>query len=119
MNMKGLFHPTMRMQNKLRESINWGLTRIELTYTAKSSEAEEELLDGVFPDQAEVDLNRVQRALKNVRGISWQLPLKDLLDHFTKSARGHQLLIVEPTLATLIYCSNSKHSCYTGFKQVA
>ena len=50
MNTKGLFFPTMEMQRKLQESAAVGLTRIELTYTASSKEAEDDFFNGIFPD---------------------------------------------------------------------
>ena len=31
---------------------------------------------------------------------------------------AHQLLIVQPTLMALVYASNSKPGCFTGFTQV-
>ena len=118
MNTKGLFYPNMQMQRKLQESINVGLSRIELTYTAASAESEDDFFSGVFHDQAEVDLNRAELALRKVPGLVWHLPIRELFDHFTEQVRGHQLLIVQPTLVALIFNANSKPKCYTGFYQV-
>ena len=53
-------------------------------------------------------------ALKRTSGLCWHVPLKKLHDLFIEHARGHQLLIVQPTIATLVYASNSRSSCYTG-----
>ena len=39
MNMKGLFYPNVRMGKALRESSNETLTRIEITYGARSLNA--------------------------------------------------------------------------------
>ena len=76
MNTKAIFYPTMRMHRKLQESVNEGLSRIELTYSAASKTSEENFFNGVFHDQAVVDLNRVELALKKVPGLVWHLPTK-------------------------------------------
>ena len=39
MNMKGLFYPNIRMGKALKESINETLTRIEITYGARTMNA--------------------------------------------------------------------------------
>ena len=119
MNTKGIFQSSMSMLRKLRDSCHEGLSRIELTYTAGSRASEEAFFNGVFPDQAKVDLNRVQPALNRVAGISWHLSTKNLLDHFTAGANGRQLLVVQRTLVGLIYAVNSKPKCFTGFFQKA
>ena len=51
--------------------------------------------------------------------IGWALPMKDLLDNFIKEARGHQLLVIQPSIVALVFAANSKPSCYTGFYKVA
>ena len=50
MNTKGIFMPPIPMLRKLRESVNEGLSRIELTYTAGSKASEEVFFNGIFPE---------------------------------------------------------------------
>ena len=94
MNMKALFYPTVRMNLALRESQEQGQSRIEITYTATTKEAEDELLDQEFVDRAKIDLNKAEDALNRVTGLVWHLPLRNLLDSFVAATKGHQLLIV-------------------------
>ena len=58
MNTKGIFYPTVRMGQALRESMDRGLGRIELTYTALTSEAEAELFLPSFRQRARQDLDK-------------------------------------------------------------
>ena len=44
--------------------------------------------------------------------------MQELLDEFVDSTKGHQVLIVQPTIAAMIYARNSKSSCFTGFFQI-
>ena len=69
MNTKAIFYPAMRMGKVLRESKDEGLSRIEITYIAKTSEAETELFHPLFVRKSEVDLNLAQAALDQVPGI--------------------------------------------------
>ena len=57
MNTKGLFYPSVRMGQALSESRCEGQSRIEITYTATSEEAEDELLHPIFYERAKIDLD--------------------------------------------------------------
>ena len=115
MNMKGLFNPNMRMNKALRESSNESMSRIEITYSARTIEAQEELFSDEFPMRTTIDLGHAQQALSEVEGMAWHIPIKELLEEFQQGARGQQLLVVQPTIAAMIYANNAKTSCYTGF----
>ena len=80
MNTKAIFYPSMRMGKALRESKDEGLSRIEITYIAKTSEAENELFHPLFGRKSEVDLNLAQAALDQVPDICHKLPMKEMYD---------------------------------------
>ena len=115
MNMKGLFYPNMRMDSALRESSSESMSRIEITYSAATTEAQEELFSDEFVMRTTIDLGHAQQALNEVEGVAWHIPIKELLEEFLQGARSQQLLIVQPTIAAMIYANNAKSSCYTGF----
>ena len=117
MNTNGLFCPYMHMSRALSESRDEGLSRIKITYTATTLEAEQELFTMWFPEQAKRDLDSALSALNSVDGLGRHLPMRELFEGFIAGAKGHQLLIVQPTIAAMIYASNSKPGCYTGFWQ--
>ena len=71
MNTKAIFYPSMRMGKALRESKDEGLSRIEITYIAKTSEAENELFHPLFGRKSEVDLNLAQAALDQVPDLCY------------------------------------------------
>jgi len=52
-----------------------------------------------------------------VKGLCWHLPLEKLLGKFSERAREHQLLIVQPNSAAMVYARNQKPGCFTGFVQ--
>ena len=117
MNTNNIFCPTLHMGRKLKETKDEGLSRIEITYTAVSYEAERKLLNLWFPERAKRDLDAAFRALNSVDGLGRHLTMKELLDGFVEGAKGHQLLIVEKSIAAMVYASNSKTNCFTGFWQ--
>ena len=55
------------------------------------------------------------KALNMVDGLCWHLPMVDLLDGFSKAARGNQLLLVQKSVVAMVYASNTKPGTYTGF----
>ena len=91
------------------------MTRIEITYSALRPEGERELLSTFFWQTAHEDLTKVQLALREVPDLCWAISLMELFNQFIKSTKGHQLLVVEPTVSALVYAENSKPGCYTGF----
>ena len=58
MNYKSLFYPSVRMGLALREAQKEGLSRIEITFTASTREAESQLFHPLFGREAEVKLNK-------------------------------------------------------------
>lgn len=117
MNTKGLLCPRARMKKSLKDSMHEGLLRLEITFTADSRMGEDELFDPDFTNSASNLLNLGLQALDNVNGITWHIPVRDLLSHFQMTVKGHQLLLVQETVAAMIYASNEKNQCYTGFIQ--
>ena len=119
MNTKAMFYPSVRMGKALRESKDEGTSRIEITYTALNAESEAEFFHPLFGRKAETDLNLAQAALDQVPVLCWRLPMIEMFNKFNEVARGHQLLIVQPSIAALIFAANSKPGCFTGFYKVA
>ena len=68
-----------------------------------------------FSKEALRHIDLVESALKQVKGLCWRLPLAKLLHTFVEKTRAHQLLIVQPNSAAMIYASNQKPGCFTGF----
>jgi len=118
MNMKGILYPNIRMGLAQKESQELGMTRIEISYSAATKDVENDLLHPLFQDYATRDINLVQTALSNIDGVIWHIPLTKLMNSFIELSRPNQLLIVQPTIAALIYAQNSKPSCFTGFFQL-
>jgi len=87
MNLKGIFYPSIRMGVTLRESQDYGTTRIEITYTATKIAGENKLLHPQFPEEARMDLNKAYISLMHVADICWHIPLWQLWDKFIEVAR--------------------------------
>ena len=115
MNMKGLFCPNVRMNQALKGSCNETMSRIEISYIAHTVEAQAEFFNDEFLDRTTIDLNNAQQALNEVDGVGWRFPVKELLDNFIEGARPQQVLLVQPSIAAMIYAENSKTNCFTGF----
>ena len=79
----------MNMSKALKESQGEGLSRIEITYTATTLEAEKELFTMWFPDRAKRDLDSALSALNSVDGIGRHLPMHELFNGFIAGAKGH------------------------------
>ena len=62
-------------------------------------------------------LDLAMGALNEVDGICWHLSMKEFFEAFIERAKRHQMLFVQRHMTALVYASNSKHSCYTGFAQ--
>ena len=89
MNTKAFFYPGVRMGRVLKESANHGTSRIEISYTVRSQEAEKELFYPLFAKHSEWNLDKAERALNSVAELGWSLPMKELMENFIKAARGH------------------------------
>lgn len=60
MNLKALYYPTVDMGQALHESREQSQSRIEITYTAPTIEAEEEFFKIGFTSRARKDLDSVE-----------------------------------------------------------
>ena len=94
MNTNGIYHPSVRMGLALKESRGELLSRVEITYTARTVAGEGVLLSDGFPARAQRELDRAQDALGSVPALGWHVSQQELLEKFQECARGHQLLIV-------------------------
>ena len=117
--MRGIFYPKVRMGRVLRECMQDGNSRLEITYTARSRHGENELFHPLFGQKAIHDLDKAQFALDQVNGLAWVIPINDLFGAFISGARASQLLIVQPSIVAMVYADNSKAGSYTGFWQLA
>ena len=81
-------------------------------------EGEDEILHPVFYERAKIELDRAERALDLVNGLGWHLPFHELLTTFSEVTKQNQLFLMLPTLVAIVYASNSKPGCYTGFCKV-
>ena len=115
MNTTSLFVPKMHMMRALKESVDFGLTRIEISYYADSSGAESELWKSNTATRMHQDLDKVAAALATISGICYRLPLNDLLQEFQKICKGRQLYVQMPHLCALVYAKNGRRGCCTGF----
>ena len=75
MNLKTIYYSGAKMYKKLREAVDFGLCRIEISYSPVDRQQEQELYVEDFPDRAEVDLDNAFRALCRVKGICYELPM--------------------------------------------
>ena len=89
--------------------------RVEISYTAESIKAEEELLSPGFPQRANADLKAVLDILKKTEGIGFKLKMTDLLQAFSETAKESQLFILQPSVAAMIYARTDKPGSYCGF----
>ena len=63
MNTSSIFYPWLHIGHALKQSEDLGLTRIEITYTADSMEAQDELFDEEFLALSELNLSNAYLAL--------------------------------------------------------
>ena len=89
MNTRAIFYPSVRICRALKESINEGLSRIEISYNALNQEAENEIFHPLFGQQTSQNLQKAFLAMNSVPGLGWHLPMKELMENFIQDARGH------------------------------
>ena len=73
MNYKSLYYPSVRMGCVLRETQAEGNSRIEITFTASTREAENEFFHPLFNKEAKIKLDKAEYALKKVPELVWHL----------------------------------------------
>ena len=71
MNTNGIYSPNVHMATAHRQTVNTGLSRIEITYTAKNQEGLRHLLAESFQNVAGDNLDKAQNALNKVKGLGW------------------------------------------------
>lgn len=98
-----LFNPISRSQDALVESLDAGLTRLEISYYAKSATGQAEYLEEDFEARAVRDLDRFNACLNQLNGVCFRLPLLELLENFQAMARKRQVFLQEPYVCALIF----------------
>ena len=48
-------------------------------------------------------LDCVDRALREIENLTWHIGLAEMLNTFDLAAKANQLLVVQPTVAALVY----------------
>ena len=99
----------MRMLSALKETIEAGLSRIEITYYADSIVAEQQLLVDGFSETMHKHLDQVQEALNLLDGVCYKVPLLDVLETFQNMCKQHQLYVQMPHVCALIFARNSRN----------
>ena len=74
MNMKAIFCPTVRMGRAFHEARDVGLSRIEITYTAKTCKAMQSFFNAGFSEMAQRHMDLAFGALNKLDGLCWHLP---------------------------------------------
>ena len=82
MNTNALFAPTHKMMKAFSETLDAGLTRLEISYYTESHLAEDLLFTDDFVQRTTDDLDKVQGALNSLTGLCYRLSLKSLLETF-------------------------------------
>ena len=103
MNTNAVFFPNAHMAPAHRQALNTGLTRVEISYHAADLSGQEELLDDTFVNVSSYGLNCVENALRLTENVTWRIGLPEMLSTFDLAAKANQLLVVQPTVAALIY----------------
>ena len=103
------------MLKAFTETLQTGLSRIEISYYTDSHLAEDQLLADRFAQRTVDDLDKVQRALNSLSGICYRVPLLSLLGIFSDTVKVRQLYIEQPLVCALVYARNDKRGNYTGF----
>ena len=93
MNTNAIYYPSMRMQKVMQNFQNEGVTRIEITYSADSVPAENELPHTHLADRAKRDIGKVLEILNQAAGIGYRLGMMELLQAFADNAKQAQLFI--------------------------
>ena len=94
MDLKAIFCPTMRMSRAFHESRDVGLSRIEITYTAKTKTAMYCFFEPYFLEMAKRHMDLAFGALNKMDGLCWHVPQKQLFETFSEKAKGHQMFFM-------------------------
>ena len=103
MNTNAIFFTNAHMALAHRQALKTGLTRVEISYHAADLSGQELLLDDMYVNSTSYGLDCVQRALRETENVTWQIGLPEILSTFDLAAKANQLLVVQPTVAALIY----------------
>ena len=78
----------------LRETSEYGITRIEISYYADSPEAEAMLFGDEFEKQYEEDFWIVRGALGKVKNLFFKVGMKTLFETFQEKMKKNQLFVL-------------------------
>jgi len=119
MNTGRVWQSTGSTKAVIKEALETGLTRIEISYCFRTTAAFKVFKEPGFISAAEGHIELVQKALNSTKGCRHRLPQLRLLEHFQDLAKKHQVYIEMRFLAAMVYCKNDKRSSYTGtFKNI-
>ena len=115
MNTNALFNPPSRLLDAIVESRDAGMTRLEISYYAKSTAAQAEYFEEDFESRAVRDLDRFNTCLNQLKGACFRLPLLDLLESFQTESRSRQVFLQQPNICALFFARSDKRGSYIGF----
>ena len=99
------------------EAQDGGLTRLEISYRAKTTAVQQFFYAEDFETQVRQDLDRFHACLNRLKGVCFRLPHLELFRNFLDAAHWRQVYIQQPYLCALIFARNGKKGCYTGIWQ--
>ena len=114
MNTQAIFLPAFWKERVLDETQQHGWTRIEISYYASDALAENELLDPLFKQQAEQDLDDVLQVLNATTGVHFDLSMERTLQVWEQRCKTNQLFLLQPDVCALIFDKNAKNGSYCG-----
>ena len=87
MNLTEMFSPSTFLSKELQDSIDDGLTRIEISYHANDTIAEHCFFDENFANKAKFDIDMVKYDLDEYRKLIFKVNLKEFLEAFEQGAK--------------------------------
>ena len=115
MNTEAIFRPAYLTGQELKEAWDYGLTRIEISYYADSSQAEELLFRPNFISKASQDIEAVVLAMNVSRVCGYRIPILRMMESFQEKAKVCQLFVQMPDKCALVYAKGIKKNHYCGF----
>ena len=94
MNTNAIFYSSFTQYKVLRETSEYGITRIEISYYADSEDAEAMLYEKEFQKQYEEDFLIVRGALAKVKNLFFKVHMKTLFETFRETMKKNQLFVL-------------------------
>ena len=93
MKTNNLYAPNQRILKAIKATLNEGLSRIEISYYAKTKEVESKLLTDEMAFKMKEELNIVFNTLNQLSGICYRVPLIKFFNTFEENCKYRQLYI--------------------------